>query len=73
MSHEMPKDSIIDFITHYKSLIAIIRFLTYMACSGQAAIHIACMTLAVQWATDAMGPDQLREVLACCVNFHYSE
>jgi len=29
---------------------------------GQAAIHIACMTLAVRWATDAMGPDKLAEV-----------
>lgn len=29
---------------------------------GQAAIHISCMTLAVRWATDAMGPDKLREV-----------
>jgi manganese-transporting P-type ATPase len=29
---------------------------------GQALIHIACMTLAVQWATDAMGPDKLHEV-----------
>lgn len=29
---------------------------------GQALIHIACMTLAVQWATEAMGPDQLKEV-----------
>ena len=29
---------------------------------GQAAIHIACMTLAVQWATDAMGPEKLKEV-----------
>lgn len=29
---------------------------------GQAAIHIACMTLAVQWATDAMGPELLKEV-----------
>lgn len=29
---------------------------------GQAAIHIACMTLAVHWATEAMGPEQLKEV-----------
>ncbi len=29
---------------------------------GQAIIHIACMTLAVQWATDAMGPEALKEV-----------
>merc|ERR1711988_328881 len=29
---------------------------------GQAAIHIACMTLAVHWATDAMGPEMLQEV-----------
>jgi cation-transporting ATPase 13A1 len=29
---------------------------------GQAAIHVACMTLAVQWATEAMGPEQLKEV-----------
>jgi cation-transporting ATPase 13A1 len=29
---------------------------------GQAAIHITCMTLAVQWATDAMGPETLKEV-----------
>jgi hypothetical protein len=29
---------------------------------GQAIIHIACMTLAVKWATDAMGPDVLKEV-----------
>merc|ERR1711871_293167 len=29
---------------------------------GQAIIHIACMTLAVQWATDAMGPEKLDEV-----------
>jgi len=29
---------------------------------GQAIIHIACMTLAVKWATDAMGPDKLKEV-----------
>ena len=29
---------------------------------GQAAIHIACMSLAVQWATDAMGPEALKEV-----------
>ncbi len=29
---------------------------------GQAAIHIATMTLAVKWATDAMGEDKLKEV-----------
>lgn len=29
---------------------------------GQAVIHIACMTLAVQWATEAMGPELLKEV-----------
>ena len=29
---------------------------------GQALIHIACMTLAVQWATEAMGPEALKEV-----------
>ena len=29
---------------------------------GQALIHIICMTLAVQWATDAMGPEKLKEV-----------
>ena len=29
---------------------------------GQAAIHIACMTLAVNWATEAMGPELLLEV-----------
>ena len=29
---------------------------------GQAAIHILCMTLAVKWATDAMGPEKLQEV-----------
>ena len=29
---------------------------------GQAIIHIACMTFAVQWATDAMGPEKLEEV-----------
>lgn len=29
---------------------------------GQALIHIACMTLAVRWATDAMGPEALKEV-----------
>jgi cation-transporting ATPase 13A1 len=29
---------------------------------GQALIHICCMTLAVQWATDAMGPEALKEV-----------
>jgi cation-transporting ATPase 13A1 len=29
---------------------------------GQAAIHIACMTLAVSWATEAMGPEKLAEV-----------
>ncbi len=29
---------------------------------GQAIIHIACMSLAVKWATDEMGPDTLKEV-----------
>eukprot|EP01032_Pedospumella_encystans_P012911 gene12911-14901_t len=29
---------------------------------GQALIHIACMTLAVKWATEAMGPEALKEV-----------
>ena len=29
---------------------------------GQAAIHITCMTLAVRWSTDVMGPDKLKEV-----------
>jgi cation-transporting ATPase 13A1 len=29
---------------------------------GQAAIHIACMSLAVHWATEAMGPEKLQEV-----------
>jgi cation-transporting ATPase 13A1 len=29
---------------------------------GQAAIHIACMTLAVNWATEQMGPEVLNEV-----------
>jgi hypothetical protein len=32
---------------------------------GQAAIHIACMTLAVQWATEAMGPDLLKASRVC--------
>ena len=32
------------------------------ALAPQAAIHIACMTLAVQWATAAMGPELLKEV-----------
>ena len=30
---------------------------------GQAVIHIACMTLAVHWATESMGPDLLKEAL----------
>ncbi len=34
----------------------------FVSILGQAAIHIACMTLAVHWATEAMGPDKLREV-----------
>ena len=34
----------------------------FISMLGQAAIHIACMTLAVQWATEAMGPDKLKEV-----------
>ncbi len=34
----------------------------FVSTLGQAAIHIACMTLAVRWATDAMGPDTLKEV-----------
>lgn len=29
---------------------------------GQALIHIACMSLAVSWATEAMGPEKLQEV-----------
>jgi cation-transporting ATPase 13A1 len=29
---------------------------------GQAAIHIGCMSLAVHWATEAMGPEKLQEV-----------
>jgi cation-transporting ATPase 13A1 len=29
---------------------------------GQAVIHIGCMTLAVKWATDAMGEEKLAEV-----------
>ncbi|RYG68159.1 hypothetical protein EON64_05810 [archaeon] len=29
---------------------------------GQALIHIGCMTLAVHWATSAMGPEKLQEV-----------
>lgn len=29
---------------------------------GQAAIHIACMALAVKWATETMGPEALKEV-----------
>lgn len=29
---------------------------------GQALIHIGCMTLAVHWATEAMGPEKLAEV-----------
>merc|ERR1712060_588008 len=33
---------------------------------GQAAIHLGCMVYAVQIATDAMGPDKLKEV----VDFH---
>jgi manganese-transporting P-type ATPase len=31
---------------------------------GQAAIHIACMSLAVQWATDAMGPEGMRVLVS---------
>lgn len=34
----------------------------FLSIMGQAAIHIACMTLAVQWATQAMGPEKLQEV-----------
>lgn len=34
----------------------------FISILGQAAIHIACMTLAVQWATEAMGPEKLQEV-----------
>jgi cation-transporting ATPase 13A1 len=29
---------------------------------GQALIHVACMSLAVSWATEAMGPELLKEV-----------
>lgn len=29
---------------------------------GQALIHILCMTLAVRWATEAMGPEKLNEL-----------
>jgi cation-transporting ATPase 13A1 len=29
---------------------------------GQAIIHIACMSFAVSWATEAMGPEKLQEV-----------
>lgn len=29
---------------------------------GQAVIHILCMSYAVSWATDAMGPEKLQEV-----------
>merc|ERR1711988_1097909 len=29
---------------------------------GQAAIHIFCMSAALSWATDAMGPEKLQEV-----------
>lgn len=34
----------------------------FISILGQAAIHIACMTLAVHWATEAMGPVVLKEV-----------
>jgi len=34
----------------------------FLSTFGQSAIHIACMTLAVHWATEAMGPAQLKEV-----------
>eukprot|EP01038_Epipyxis_sp_PR26KG_P009128 gene9128-12312_t len=34
----------------------------FVSILGQAAIHILCMTLAVNWATEAMGPEKLKEV-----------
>jgi cation-transporting ATPase 13A1 len=34
----------------------------FISMLGQAVIHIACMTLAVHWATTAMGPEKLQEV-----------
>jgi cation-transporting ATPase 13A1 len=34
----------------------------FISMLGQAAIHIACMTLAVKWATDEMGEGKLKEV-----------
>jgi cation-transporting ATPase 13A1 len=34
----------------------------FVSILGQAAIHITCMTLAVEWATTAMGPEALKEV-----------
>lgn len=34
----------------------------FISMLGQAVIHICCMTLAVKWATDAMGEEKLKEV-----------
>ena len=40
-----------------------------MSILGQAAIHIACMTLAVHWATEAMGPELLKVSSGSVMNY----
>lgn len=52
----------VDRMHHLRPIRSLFHPAIIVSIFGQALIHIACMTLAVNWATDAMGPDKLAEV-----------
>lgn len=57
----------LDHMHHLRPLRSLFHPAIIISTLGQALIHIACMTLAVQWATEAMGPETLKEVRhQCC-------
>jgi len=52
----------IDKMSKTRPLASLFHPAVFMSMLGQAAIHLTCMVLAVQLATDAMGPEGLKEV-----------
>eukprot|EP01035_Chromulina_nebulosa_P018824 gene18824-24603_t len=52
----------IDSMSPLRPLKSLFHPAIFFSILGQAVIHIACMALAVHWATEAMGPKKLQEV-----------
>jgi len=52
----------VDHMHRVRPLRSLFHPAIFWSIMGQAVIHITCMTLAVHWATTAMGPEKLAEV-----------